>query len=81
VKVACTVTYKTPGAKARSRAAWRLTRGKRTVARGTANVRRDHVALDTGRLRGVRPGRYTLTLTVTGPDGPVAVLAQSVRIR
>jgi FG-GAP-like repeat len=63
VKVTCTV--KQSGAERKSsRASWRLARGKRTVAHGTTTVRRGRLALDLARLRGVRHGRYVLTLKI-----------------
>jgi hypothetical protein len=45
---------------------WRLTRGSRTAAHGTASIRGGRLRLDLARLNGLRPGSYTLVITVGG---------------
>jgi Tol biopolymer transport system component len=63
VKVTCTVKQSGAAHKS-SRAKWSLARGTRTVARGVTTVRRGRIALDLAHLRGVRRGRYVLTLKI-----------------
>jgi hypothetical protein len=63
VKVSCTVSQ-AGASRQSSRAAWRLARGKRTVARGGTNVRRGRLALDLAHLPGVHRGRYVLTVRI-----------------
>jgi hypothetical protein len=58
-----------------AKARWRLSRAGRTVAKGSAAVRRERVALELGRLPGVSAGRYRLRVAVGG-----AVLDQIVRV-
>jgi hypothetical protein len=75
-KITCKVTYKTK----RTRAAWRLTRGKRTVAHGVAKARNGRAAVDTGALRGLRRGSYRLTITLSGGGSKSVVSTSVIRV-
>jgi hypothetical protein len=67
---------KQSGARRTTRATWRLRRGKRTVARGVTTVRRGRLAFDLARVRGLRAGRYVLTVKLAG-----AVIQEVVHVR
>jgi hypothetical protein len=66
-RVTCTVKYASSvkGKKANT-ADWRLTRGRRTAAHGKTSIRGGRLRLDLARLNGLRPGSYTLVITVGG---------------
>jgi hypothetical protein len=74
VKVTCKVKLATKKkAKAGARVAWRLTRGRRTVALGTAPARHGRFRLVLSDADGLRPGRYVLRLPGQGPATPFVV--------
>jgi hypothetical protein len=60
VKVTCKVVLARRAATSRVR--WRLLRGGRTVARGTALARHHRFTLELGDFARLRPGRYTLRI-------------------
>jgi hypothetical protein len=77
VKVKCVVTF----AKALAKASWRLSRAGRTVARGIAPMRRGRASLDFSHLAGVRPGLYTLKVSIARPHASALRIEQTVRLR
>ena len=64
-KVTCTVAYMDASTTAK-RATWRLSRGRRTVARGVTRVRKGRLAVHVARQRRLRRGRYVLTVKFAG---------------
>jgi hypothetical protein len=60
-------------------AAFRVTRGRRTVALGKLKLARDHTAR--AHIRGLQPGRYTLTVTVAHGRTHKVLLRESIMVR
>lgn len=74
VKVTCKVKLATKKkAKAGARVAWRLTRGRHTVAHGIALARHGRFRLMLAGAERLRPGRYVLRLPGRGPATPFVV--------
>jgi hypothetical protein len=73
VKVTCRVVL---AASRAARARWRLAQGEHVVARGVAMLRHGEAGLD---LRGVRPGRYVLSVRYR-KSGRAVTVRRTIRI-
>ena len=76
-RLACTLKYKTK----RTKVTWRLALGKRTIAKGDAKPRRGRAAIKVAPKRGLKKGRYKLTVTVSGGGTKAVKATRTVRIR
>jgi hypothetical protein len=64
--VVCVVKYASTTKSTAKRARWSLAHRGRVAAHGRAAVSHGRIRLDLRRLRGLRRGGYTLTVTVDG---------------